>query len=148
MPLRAMSSHLLLLLLCLATGCIYVPTPHKEWITPPASGRVLVADAHTPLFGAVVTRYQPAAVPFKTRTDSDGRFLIPGVRELRWFHLDRPAYGRFRVEASGYAPVDLSRAGWAFNRDLHFDFGEVLLSPRRNPAGKPFASVNGGGPSS
>ena len=121
----------LLLLLCpTLTGCLFIPTPHKEWVSPPASGRVMAADSRTPIAGAVVTRYEPAVVHHETHTDSDGRFAVPGVRELRWFHLDRAAFGKFRVEASGYAPAELSRGGWAFTKDLHLDFGEVLLRPQ------------------
>ncbi len=121
---------LVCLLICLGmTGCLYLPTPHKEWVAPPASGRVVDAQTKQAIGNAMVTRFTPENITAQARTDTEGRFELAGVRKLRWFHLDRTATAAYHIEASGYQMFETRKGGWAFRKDLRHDLGEIPLQP-------------------
>jgi len=122
---------LMCLLICLGmNGCLYLPTPHKEWIAPPASGRVVGAQTKQAVTNATVTRFAPNDITARTRTDTEGRFELAGVRKLRWFHLDRAAAATYRVEALGYQKFEMRKGGCAFRKNLRHDFGEIRLEQK------------------
>jgi len=119
-----------ILALLLVSGCGDVPFPHKEWVSPPASGRVIDATTYQPIAKGSVTRFKPSVAAATTRTDLNGRFDLFGCKQTRWLHLDRGALVSYRVEAFGYKVIETNLGGWAYARDLRHDLGDVLLSPQ------------------
>ena len=117
-----------LLALCLVmTGCV---SPHREWVAPPASGRVIDAQTRQVVTHALVARFEPAQIAVQAQTNPDGRFEFAGVRAIRWLHLDRAAAASYRVEAAGYQVFEIRDGGWAFRKDLKHDLGEIELRQR------------------
>jgi hypothetical protein len=115
-------------------GCTHLAVPQREWVSPPASGRVVAADTRTPIANASVTRDQPGRAPSEVRTEPDGRFQVAGVRKLRWSSSDRLAFGHLRIEAPGFLPAEVEANGEAVRHELRLDFGDVLLA-RTNQIG-------------
>ena len=116
----------------LLTGCLVMPIPHKEWLAPPASGRVVDGQTGRPVSGAQVLRVEPSVASAQTRTDSNGRFELEGVKKVRWFYADRLARARYSFAAAGYEPCGTNKAGWpASRKDLRHDLREISLQPHQ-----------------
>jgi hypothetical protein len=130
---RALRSIVIVLGLALAamTGCTLLPYPHREWLSPPASGRVLDAATQQPIPDALVMRYEPEKAAVGTRTDAEGNFELPGQRVTRWcVAVDYMAVGRYRILATNYHRYQTNLAGGAWKEYLRHDLGDVRLQAK------------------
>jgi hypothetical protein len=66
---------------CLLSGCIVVPFPHRHVEVSPYSGRVLEASTHRPIAGATVM--VEGAPKTAVESDADGRFVTGFL--LDWY---------------------------------------------------------------
>jgi hypothetical protein len=105
--------------LCL-TGCIMLPIPHDEWLSPKFSGVVRDAETGAPLAGVKVTlsdyrRSENEIGAIATRSDEKGRFTVVVSRRATWLPIwlgpaEGTQQGKVLFELEGYAPVEETRS--------------------------------------
>ena len=110
------------------SGCAPLQTRYTS--APGATGRVVDADTHAPIRGALVTVTRPEDSPAQTKTARDGKFRVSS--QHRWFFRDalRPckhiyisAPAILTVEHEGYR-VDVTQI--QTGEDV-LDVGEISL---------------------
>ena len=118
----------LMLLSCLAAGC--VAFPHTDLAAPRASGVVLDAQTSHPVGRAkVIRRAEAYDKTSQTLTNSRGEFRFGEAKTLRWllmvcyaaapisYQIEAPGYGSFKTNLHG---------GGSFHHEPH-DLGWVGL---------------------
>ena len=118
-----------MLFVVLLSSCVW---PHKEWVTPPATGCLRDTLTHQPIANALVTRIAPQQARTQTKTDIHGNFELSGIQEIRWISLDAVPLAVYRFEADGYQRFEQRRSssGWSYRKDLLDQIGEIQLSPK------------------
>jgi hypothetical protein len=137
----------LLVLSTLLAGCILLPIPHDEWLSPRFYGRITDASTGLPLPWVGVTlsnfRFRQKTIDdVVTFTDSNGDYSIVSKRRSNWVGMmlgpadpaSEEAHVRF--EKKGYVPVEVERS-WIVRGRHQFDTDIALKKEPPNQAAEP-----------
>lgn len=104
----------------LLSGCIVLPAPHAEWVSPRFEGTVVDADTKVPLQNVNISlsgyiRSEERVPVITTHSDKDGRFYIVATKPTLWVLVwlgpgDAVEGGKVRFETPGYDPVEEKRS--------------------------------------
>jgi hypothetical protein len=101
------------------SGCIFLPVPHEEWLSPRFSGTVVDAESDRPLDGVKITlssyRHAEAEVgAIVGHSDAAGRYSILASRHSIWTPIwlgpaEGIQGGIVRFERDGYVVAEVKK---------------------------------------
>ena len=136
---KRMVLRLLMIPLVFVTGCVLLPVPHEQWLSPRFSGKVVDAQTGRPLAGVKVTLRgdrcaEDEVGPVVGYTDATGGFAVLASRRTLWLPVwlgpaEGPQGGVLRFERNGYRSVVERRS--AFTSASSRTRFELIVSMKR-----------------
>ena len=126
----------------LMAGCIIVPVPHEQWLSPRFHG-VVTDTTGLPLKDVKVTLCHYGAEEEKmglvsTSTDEYGRYSILASRHTVWMTLWFPMveavrYGTVIFEHSGYESENIQKASMMGGVNTRYNFDASVTLRKKTP---------------
>jgi hypothetical protein len=117
---RFVASLLCGLAVALLSGCILLPVPHEQWVSPRFHGVVRDADTGKPVAGVQIAlrgyHYAEADIgPVVVRSDESGRYSVVASRHSNWLPIwlgpaEGTQQGIVTFELEGYTKAEERRS--------------------------------------